>query len=595
MSDNNFLEYVRIDDEDFPPFEKWVEFNFNGHEQNKNLIEAYLKSKWGDSEDAEKNAERFKINCLLAHNGGGKSRFFEWVHTFLYRPALWKVYGEKWLWELKLWKDVILFPYGILKANYNINWEETKLIPFTQGWKYKNSHLLILDDFFKMSWNLWFSCNNSELQYWDYISLFAKIHSILKIEPKVKKVFDSFLNIDNLNTNLYLTAKTRWVAIFDHECNILNIESSFYLFEKYLNEDKHIKYLTNIFIYNFAKYVFEKSINPYSKERKLSSEKIIELWNNYKSIIEFIKKSFSNNKINLKFFNEALKLIYKYDYNSIGRNVKFEETLAKELEWHFFGIWWTGFKIKCEEEDSNKVSLFEKLTTLCELFNLDLEFKSRDQTISFNSLSWWQKTMLVRFTNIYMKILEEHKAWKTNFLILVDEPDLHLHLEWQRQYIGKLIDVFSTLDKKIKLHFIIATHSPFIISDLAKESIIILNNWKVEKYKWEAFWANYIDIIEDWFFFDDSTNKPLMWTFALESITQISKEFKALTFIDSYINDSNFEENKTTINKILKDSWFKEIEDFSDWENRKTEMFKDLNSKKMTIWDKYIRDNLSLI
>lgn len=57
-------------------------------------------------------------------------------------------------------------------------------------------------------------------------------------------------------------------------------------------------------------------------------------------------------------------------------------------------------------------------------------------------------------------------------LILIDEPDLHLHLDWQRQYIAKLIDTFSTVPENIKMHFIIATHSPFIISDLPKENII---------------------------------------------------------------------------------------------------------------------------
>jgi len=57
-------------------------------------------------------------------------------------------------------------------------------------------------------------------------------------------------------------------------------------------------------------------------------------------------------------------------------------------------------------------------------------------------------------------------------LILIDEPDLHLHLDWQRQYIAKLIDTFSAVPENIKMHFIIATHSPFIVSDLPKENIL---------------------------------------------------------------------------------------------------------------------------
>jgi predicted ATP-dependent endonuclease of OLD family len=95
--------------------------------------------------------------------------------------------------------------------------------------------------------------------------------------------------------------------------------------------------------------------------------------------------------------------------------------------------------------------------------------------------------MLTRFTNVYMRIVEEFGKEKKDFIILIDEPDLHLHLDWQRQYIQKLIDVFSTLPieliNPISLHFILATHSPFIISDLPAESLVLLENGEVKKYE----------------------------------------------------------------------------------------------------------------
>jgi predicted ATP-dependent endonuclease of OLD family len=54
------------------------------------------------------------------------------------------------------------------------------------------------------------------------------------------------------------------------------------------------------------------------------------------------------------------------------------------------------------------------------------------------------------------------------------------------------------------MHFIIATHSPFIISDLPKENIIKLvkNDWKTKTKEMTegTFWANYIDIIRNGFF-----------------------------------------------------------------------------------------------
>ncbi len=99
--------------------------------------------------------------------------------------------------------------------------------------------------------------------------------------------------------------------------------------------------------------------------------------------------------------------------------------------------------------------------------------------------------MLIRFTNIYQNIVAKSQKKQTvkNFIILVDEPDLHLHPERQRQYIAKLINVFSTLN--VSIHFIIATHSPFILSDIPKQNIHILKDGKeILENKENTFGAN---------------------------------------------------------------------------------------------------------
>ena len=181
--------------------------------------------------------------------------------------------------------------------------------------------------------------------------------------------------------------------------------------------------------------------------------------------------------------------------------------------------------------------------------NCDIEFYDieKDNLKSFNNLSAWEKTMLTRFTNISRNIFESKK---TDFLILIDEPDLHLHLDWQRQYIQKLIDVFSTLDPQINLHFIIATHSPFIISDLPKESLVLLNKGEQVDNKEipETFWANYIDIIKNGFFFED---KKIMGSFAEDIIWEVAQS-KRKILMD--IPDKN---DKEIMNQIEENIWDK--------------------------------------
>ena len=59
-----------------------------------------------------------------------------------------------------------------------------------------------------------------------------------------------------------------------------------------------------------------------------------------------------------------------------------------------------------------------------------------------------------------------------NSLICIDEPEISLHPEWQQRYIKLLISTFK--DYK-NCHFIIATHSPQIISRLSSNNCFILS------------------------------------------------------------------------------------------------------------------------
>lgn len=60
---------------------------------------------------------------------------------------------------------------------------------------------------------------------------------------------------------------------------------------------------------------------------------------------------------------------------------------------------------------------------------------------------------------------------KDNSLILIDEPEISLHPEWQEKYIQLLIETFQNYKN---CHFIIATHSPQLISKLSKDNCFIL-------------------------------------------------------------------------------------------------------------------------
>lgn len=71
---------------------------------------------------------------------------------------------------------------------------------------------------------------------------------------------------------------------------------------------------------------------------------------------------------------------------------------------------------------------------------------------------------------ILLSTLSIASAIKNNALILIDEPEISLHPEWQETYIELLMQIFNNHNG---CHFIIATHSPQIISRLNNENCYI--------------------------------------------------------------------------------------------------------------------------
>lgn len=75
----NFLESIKFEEE-FLPFKKDTKIEFWGEQKVQRMIEFYLKNKW--IENYKENAERFKINCVLGNNWGGKSRLFHSIRHY---------------------------------------------------------------------------------------------------------------------------------------------------------------------------------------------------------------------------------------------------------------------------------------------------------------------------------------------------------------------------------------------------------------------------------------------------------------------------------------------------------------------------------
>ncbi len=69
--------------------------------------------------------------------------------------------------------------------------------------------------------------------------------------------------------------------------------------------------------------------------------------------------------------------------------------------------------------------------------------------------------------------LNPHNVQKTSGLVLIDEPELHLHPKWQRNLIPALRKAFPNVQ------FVLATHSPLILGDVRKENVLVLEGYKI--------------------------------------------------------------------------------------------------------------------
>jgi predicted ATPase len=72
--------------------------------------------------------------------------------------------------------------------------------------------------------------------------------------------------------------------------------------------------------------------------------------------------------------------------------------------------------------------------------------------------------------NFAVSFLSIASALANESLVLIDEPEISLHPEWQASYIDLLRRTFSGFEE---CHYVLATHSPIIVSDVPENATVI--------------------------------------------------------------------------------------------------------------------------
>ena len=166
---------------------------------------------------------------------------------------------------------------------------------------------------------------------------------------------------------------------------------------------------------------------------------------------------------------------------------------------------------------------------------------SKKNNCHFLELSSGEKLFLNVLTNFSYTLFRLQDDFRS--VMLFDEIELSFHPNWQKRLLKSFIHIQDeiTKSKRLYLHLIFTSHSPFILSDLPKENVIFLENGE-QKYPFkdkQTFGANIHTLLSDGFFMSDG----LMGEFAKEKINQV------YNFITK--RDTNFIKTKKEAQNII--------------------------------------------
>lgn len=118
-------------------------------------------------------------------------------------------------------------------------------------------------------------------------------------------------------------------------------------------------------------------------------------------------------------------------------------------------------------------------------------------------------------------------VWNESVLLLIDEIDLYLHPEWQRQILNDFLTAIQEYFPHSYFQIIITSHSPIVLSDIPHENSIFLrkDGDKIvqDKHTAQTFGANIHTLYRDAFFIKDGV---AIGAYAKDKINAWITEFK---------------------------------------------------------------------
>lgn len=229
----------------------------------------------------------------------------------------------------------------------------------------------------------------------------------------------------------------------------------------YISESRSVKFLKDILQfmaldetylgiqleYRYKKFFFTGELTPLKFKKLFEDTKQFSKRESTSYAVEYFERYIKNENVLIDRIVTYLNVRTIQDNIGIGKKSLLEFNLFDHIE-------------VIEE-----LSLIQHLQKLDLLSSASLLFKkSKGNLINSQNLSSGEFHFVATMIGIQATL-------KKNSLVLIDEPDTSLHPNWQMKYVHNLKELFK---KWNSTHFVMATHSHFIISDLENESSEII-------------------------------------------------------------------------------------------------------------------------
>lgn len=168
-------------------------------------------------------------------------------------------------------------------------------------------------------------------------------------------------------------------------------------------------------------------------------------------------------------------------------------------------------------DKNNKITALDLLPP--PIFDVDLvvsKIPDLNGFFDFSGLSSGERQLIYTISNCMYHLVNLNSSWddlykdkdhraqiKYHYVnVIFDEVELYYHPEMQRQFIHYLMEALACVELKHLrgINIILATHSPFILSDIPLSNILRLGSGKMTDD--ETYGANIIDILGSSFFLD---------------------------------------------------------------------------------------------